>query len=459
MRVTLINPPPRGIIEHHDRPNRPHLGIACVAAYLRSHNVECSIIDSKLEHIDLMQVIGKLKKIKPDIVGLTAMTHEMGMSAEIAEVVKKGMPNTITVLGGVHATVLPHDTLKQYPQFDFVVSGEGEHTFCELVKCLMKNDKNKRNLEDLIKIKGLGCRMNDSVIINDPRPFIDNLDELPLPAFDLFTKAKVYPIMTARGCPFQCIFCNRVLGNKLRKKSPEKVIEEFEKCMDDFNAKYIVFVDETFTVDKEHINQILDLIIMRGIEKKIQWGAETRVNTVDLALLKKMKRAGCDHIDFGIESGNEEILKIIKKGITKEQAIRAVEMAKKAGLKTSSFFIVGHPYETVSSIKDTVRLAVKLNTTSTSFGIMTPYPGTDVYRMAKDGMGNYSIISEKWDDYNKQIGNALELRDLKRKDLERMQAYAYLKVYLYNFRIFSLLKIFFRDYRLIIKYLKKIIFK
>jgi radical SAM superfamily enzyme YgiQ (UPF0313 family) len=132
-------------------------------------------------------------------------------------------------------------------------------------------------------------------------------------------------------------------------------------------------------------------------------------------------------------------------------------MAKKGGLKTSGFFIIGHPYETIGSIKDTVDLAVKLNTTSTSFGIMTPYPGTEVYRMAKDGMGNYSVISEKWDDYNKQMGNALELTGLKRKDLERMQAYAYLKVYLYNFKIFSLLKILFRDYRFIKTFLKKLL--
>lgn len=280
MRITLINPPPREVIEHHNRLNRPHLGIACVAAYLRSNNIECSIIDSKLEHIDLMQVIGKLKEIKPDIVGLTAMTHEIPVSAEIAEIIKKRMPNTIIVLGGVHATVLPHDTLEQYPQFDFIVFGEGEHTFYELVKSLVDYKDEKQYIENLTKIRGLGYRINDLVKINDRRPFIDNLDELPSPAFDLFPKAKVYPIMAARGCPFQCIFCTRVLGSKVRKKSPAKVIGEFEECIHDFNAKYIVFVDETLAVNKEYINQILDLIIERGIDNKIKWGAETRVNTV-----------------------------------------------------------------------------------------------------------------------------------------------------------------------------------
>ncbi|MDP2928548.1 MAG: radical SAM protein [Candidatus Omnitrophota bacterium] len=180
-------------------------------------------------------------------------------------------------------------------------------------------------------------------------------------------------------------------------------------------------------------------MIKKGLSKDIRWSATTRVDSVDKDLLQKMKEAGCDHIEFGVESGNREILKKIKKGITIEQAANAVRIAKDLKLHTEIGFILGHPDETAETAYQTIYLASMLNTNYVQLGIMVPYPGTEVADMAKNGLGGYKLLSNDWSDYNKQLGNALELKNLSRKDLERIQFAGYLKLFIFNRRYKDLL--------------------
>lgn len=438
MKVVLINAPAERNLEKWDAPEHPNIGLAYIAGFLRKKNIECRVIDSKFEKIDIDEIIRKLKNERFDIVGLTSMTHDVGQAANTAREIKKFFPNINIILGGVHVTALPGETLDRFPEFDLAIIGEGEYTFFEIINAL----REKKHLD---KIKGVVFRKNGKIKITPQREKIEDLDKLPFPAWDLFPKADYYNIMTARGCPFNCVFCMSPYGRKVRERGVENVIKEIEWVIKTFSPKIYKFNDETFGFNMERANKILDLIIEKGLDKTKKM-ASMRANIINLDILKKMKRAGFDYIDLGIESGNPGILKIIKKGITREDALNAVRMIKSVGIKVGVNVILGHPYETKETAKQTIDFAVKLNGDITAIGIMVPYPGTEVAEMAKRGEGGYKILSNDWSDYNKQIGNALELETLSRKELEKMQALGYIKIYLYNLRFLDLFK-FFWDYR------------
>lgn len=450
MNIALVNPPPPRIIEYGDAPDNPHLGLGYIAAFVRSKNIECAVIDAKFEAVGLEEVQSRLYRQKPDVVGITAMTHEITQADKVARIVKQISPQTITVVGGPHTTALPGQTLAEFPSFDIAVFGEGEHTFFELITTIEKQGS-------LEGVRGIGYRKANGVQLNEPREPIKDLDELPFPAWDLFPKSTAYPVTTTRGCPFRCNFCMRVSGNRVRKRSPQKIVEELQIDIDVYNARFIHVSDEAFTVDKKYAHEILDLLIGKGLHKKISWVASTRVDLVDYDLLKKIKAAGCGWLAFGVESGNKEILKASKKGITLEQATKAIKMAKEVGLKTGSYFILGHPFETRKTAQDTIKFATKLNTDTVTFGIMVPYPGTEIYEMAKRGEGGYKIISTDWADYNKTIGNSLELETLGRKELERLELLAYLRFYLFNYRFLDLAKLFLSQRRVVLTAIKKLL--
>lgn len=451
MNIVLVNPPPLHRIEIYDTPDYPHLGLGYIAAALKESKKGITVIDAKLERIGLDRVVERLHRLEPDIIGLTAMTHEIGQAHKVAQIVKETLPQTVTVIGGIHATALPYETLSDFPGFDIVVFGEGEYTFSELVAAI-------ESKSDFHGIKGMGFREADGIHINEPREPIEDLDGLPFPAWELFpVKGATYHIMATRGCPFRCTFCMRAMGNRVRNRTTQNVVQEIQSDIDIMKARYVIFADETFAIDKKWACQMLHLMRERGINKRIRWEGNTRVDLADYELFKEMKEAGCAWLGFGIESGAADILKATKKGITLAQAENAIELAKKAGLKTGGYFILGHPFETRETAQDTIDFATKLNTTTVAFGIMVPYPKTEIYEMAKEGEGGYKIISTDWADFNKSIGNSLELEGLSRKELEKLQLRGYLKFYLFNFRFLAFLKLFLSQRRLVLAVIRKIL--
>jgi len=450
MRITLVNPPAEKIVEIHDKPKYPQISIGYLAGYLEGKNIACKVIDSKMEGIKDNEVVDRC--VGEDLVGITSMTHEINFCAKLAEKIKKESPNTRVVIGGVHATFLPGETMETFKSFDYLVYGEGEHTLYELIKAI-------DNGGDFEKINGLAFRAEDKTSINQPRMLEEDLNNFPSPAWHLFPNAKEYIVMTSRGCPFGCIFCSKVYGRKVRFRSVSKVMEEIQMLVDKYQAKHMYIYDDTFTLIKDRTVEICDEIIKRGLNKKLRWETETRVSCVDMEILTKLKKAGCVLVKFGIESGNPEILKKVEKGITIEQAREAVKMAKKAKLRTEGLFILGHPNETKETMKDTINLAVKLNTSTVAFGIMTPYPKTKVYEMAKRGEGGYKILSSDWRDYNKQFGNALELKNVSRKEMEKIQFWGYMKFFFYNFKIKEIIKNIIRHHNLAFAMIKKLISK
>jgi radical SAM superfamily enzyme YgiQ (UPF0313 family) len=428
MKILLLNAPPERIVEPYDAPDYPHLGLGYIASYLRSKNCQVSVLDAKLARMGVTDVLEKIGEMRPRILGLTAYTQEVTHVASLARKIKEKWPNTTIVLGGIHATVLPKETLEEFPWLDYVVFGEGEIALYELIRALADS-------APLDSVKGLGYRLNGTVRITEERPWNAELDNLPFPAWDLFPKADTYPMITGRGCPFRCIFCTRPYGSKVRARSPRNVFEEFKEIVTRYQAKSIVFRDETFGANRRRAMEILNLIIEGGLSRRAELDVESRVDTVDEEFLAKMKDAGCTSVGFGIESGNEEILKQSCKGITLPQARKAVAMAKRAGLQTSSYFILGFPNETKKTAWDTINFARKLNTDSVSIAIMMPFPKTEIEGMVRRGEGGYRQVSFRWSDYNKQTGAVVELEGMSHRMLVLFQIMGYLVFYLCNLRI------------------------
>ena len=430
MHVALINPPlQRNLGQIGDNPPYPSLSLGYLTSYLKKNDIDTLLVDAVFDKLSYKEVENKLKSFQPDLIGFTSMTHRIKETNDFAKKLRSHFPNAQFIIGGSHATV-DSNILKEFEVFDIAVVGEGEEI-----------------LLDIIKRKSKGVLHSN---------IIENLDLLPFPDFtDIKHIIETYPLLTSRGCPFQCVFCCRILGNKLRTRSPPNILEEIIQAKQKYHPRTFHFIDDQITIPRNRIMELCELLILKNVD--IKWQCCSRVNTVDKQLLMKMKEAGCYRVDFGVESGNDGILKIIKKGITTKESINAVNIAKNVGLEVSCYFIIGHPYETVKTIKNTIDLAVKLNPNHVSFGIMCPYPQTEVYEMAKKGEGNYRLISNNWSDFDKQLGNALELTNLSRHELEKFQIKAYLYFYLKNYRFIDLTKLLFSYKKLAFKMVGRLI--
>lgn len=421
-------------------PDFGRVSLAYLAGYLRQFpGFSIKIIDAKLERLSFAQVMDEIILFSPDLVGLTAYTNEVKPAAYQAAIIKENLPDVITVIGGVHVTALPKETLMEFSSFDIGVIGEGEVTFYELCTALRDNQSTKT-------INGLVFRENGSLIQTAPRQRIANQDSIPFPAWDLLPAADTYYVQSERGCPFSCIFCMNPNGKVARKRSIQNVIEELVWIVDSFKPKRISFGDELFSVDMERTKALLKEMIRHGIGEKVSWDVQTHVHYVDAEMFRLFKLASVDRVELGIETGDEEFLRRMGKGTNLDKILSACNAAKKANVKIGTFFLFGQPNETVKTISSTVNLAVKLNPDLPMFGLMTPYPGTEVAKMAANGEGGYKLLTTNWDEYNKQIGGAMEFANLTRGQIEWIQIKAYAKVYLLNKRFYDFF-VFLWEYR------------
>lgn len=441
LKVLLINPPVLKVQEPwYDTPDFVRVSIAYLAGYLRQfEGYEIRLIDAKFERLNFQQVLEQTLAFEPDIVGLTAFTNEIKPAAYQAALIKQQKQDTLTIIGGVHLTSIPKQTLEEFKSFDVGVVGEGEITFKELCE----NVKNNVSIKD---IKGIVYREKEQIILNPPRSRILDQDSIPFPAWDMLPPAKTYFIQSQRGCPYNCLFCMNPNGKAARIRSVDNVIEELNLLVNTYQPKRITFGDELFSVNMQRTHQLMDEMIKHDIGLKTSWDVQTHVNFVDEELFNKFKAANVERVELGIETGDEEIMRKMGKGTSMEKIKKAHEAARKAGVPIGTFFLFGQPNETEASIKKTIDLAVKINPVLPMFGLMTPYPGTEVAKLAAKGEAGYQLISTDWDEYNKQIGGAMTFSNLTRSQIERLQILAYTKVFLYNHRYTDFLK-FLWEYR------------
>jgi len=424
----------------------PHLGLCYVASFLRSKGHDVLVCDAPAEKISMSVIGRKIVSFNPNIVGITAKTLQIHEAHEVAKIAKNVNSEIITIIGGVHSTALPVETLDEFSFFDLSVAGEGEETMAEIAASF-DNDGN------LSKIKGTAYRDSGSVIMSQPREYISDLDSIPFPAFDQLPldyyrpyyspskKIRTLPILSKRGCPQKCNFCFKVQGDKLRMRSIENVTVEIKRDIEVFNVGQIIFQDETFTIDKKWAVNICESILSNGLNKRTEYICETRVDAVDIELLKLMKKAGFAVINYGAESGSQTILDKNSKGINIDQIKQAIKLTKEAGIKVHTNFIVGQAFENEKTIAETVNLALEMDPDFVGFSILVPFPGTEVWKMAEDNIGGLKIISRDWRKYGTQIGGALELDSVPRWRLERLQATAYFKFYARPNKIMNIFKI------------------
>lgn len=384
MKVMLINPMTRFVTKDI----MPPLGLAWLAAVLEQNSISVEILDALVERKDLETVANKVKKTCPDIVGITCVTATRSDAFKTADKIRVTCPNATVVIGGPHVTFTAEDTLRNIQSVDIIVRGEGEATFLELVKALESGT-------DLTEVKGISFRSEGNIIHNPPRPFIEDIDSLPFPARHLlpmekydfripFTDVKATNVLSGRGCPFGCIYCSTstMWGKTIRMRSPSNVVDEIEQIVKEYGIRGIYFFDDTFTFHKRRTIEICDEIIERGLD--LVWFCESRVDVIDEELLTKMKKAGCKIIAFGIESGSQRVLDIIKKKITVDQSIKATNLCKKVGIKTKSFFIYGLPGELPQDMEATFRFAYGLNSDIKIPGMCEIRPGTELEAIAKE---------------------------------------------------------------------------
>jgi radical SAM superfamily enzyme YgiQ (UPF0313 family) len=456
--VVLVYPPAEVILEIYDLPDFPAIGIAYVGNHLEQHaGITPALIDARLSRFSVEETINQIVALKPRIVGISAMTSMIITADKVIRGVKERLPNVKTVLGGFHATFLPEHTLNEFPSFNYLAVGESEQSFTELVERLLDG-------QDCHGIPGIWFKDENEIAASGRGKIPPTLDELGEPGWHLYDSevmaeyVKSLPVMSQRGCPFSCTFCSRPYGQLVRKRTPELVVDEIQRNVDRFGVGKIHFYDETFTVDKRHTASICEGLIERELPSRLSFTSMVHANTIDLSLAKLMKQAGCVYVGYGVESGDDDIIKQMKKGVTKERVIRARKILLEAGITTMGYFMVGHPNETRKSVLRTIKFMVQLNPDVAAIGIVVPYPGTETWELARKGEGGYVNMSLNWADYNKQLGNAVELRNISRREIEFYQLLGYFLLYTLNFRFKDLFRIARQHLPLLLSMIMKIAF-
>jgi radical SAM superfamily enzyme YgiQ (UPF0313 family) len=402
---------------------RPPLGLMYIAAYLEQNGFRVNILDAEKELLDNEKVLKRILEISPKYIGITSTTPESPTVIKLFNEIKRIQPKIITVAGGPHFSAVPESQSGEYSAIDHIVIGEGEKAFFKIVTGAVK--------EKIVEVAN-----------EEP------LDDLPLPARHLVNydhyqfpmpgrgMVKMDTIVTSRGCPFSCLFCfNR--NTTVRYRDIKRCVDEIAMSHKKYKTNFFMFLDDTLTISKERIIELCDEIRKRHLHKKVAFYANARADRIDFETLEKMRHAGVVEISMGVESGNQQLLNMANKGTTLEQYEQIYLWMRKLGFETRGSFILGHPYETYQTVRDTINFAKKLKLVRMSCCLMTPYPGTEIYKMAMKGQGIH-LISSNWKDFTRYGRSVVRTNDLTKEDLENyqkiflMEFYTQPKVILYH---------------------------
>jgi len=381
MRVLLIVP--GAYSWRFPGPIHPHIGIAYLAGILKRNGIEVKILDMRLRY-HAKQLFPTLDLFRPQLTGITVYSHYYERAYDLVHRIKNHGEHQV-VLGGPHISAIRDAALRK-SEADFAIKGEGEETLLHLCKTIGESNSDYSNIQGLI------WKFDSGVVENNDRPFIDNLDTLPFPAYEEFPlekyfchKDKLLAIITSRGCPQRCIFCSVRLsmGRKFRPRSPENVVSEIQHWYDQ-GWRNFEFQDDNFTCDMNRAKRICDLIVSKNLAIKWSLPNGVRVDRLDRELLEKMRESGCFRIGLGVESANNDVLRKIKKGTKIERVEKTAEMVKQVGIELVGFFIVGHPTETYERFMDTVKFARRMPFDFVNFWNLVPYPGTELLEWVRE---------------------------------------------------------------------------
>ena len=388
----------------------PPIGLIAVAAYAQQRGLSVKVCDANIYNHTDQEIIDIIRGLRPRVVGFSFMTPQVPYIKVLSVKLRQEFPNILQIAGGVHVNVLPEQSLHQLPYLDYLVLGEGEETLVEVIRRLRLGE-----YFDPSAIEGLAFRYNGAIVRTRPRRVIADLDTLPVPAWNelpvkkyVVTRAcngemqneegMALTISASRGCPYDCIFCasHSVFARSYRQRSHVKIVDEIEYLYENYGIEYFFFVDELLFFKKENVINLANEIIRRKLS--IGWSGNSRVDSPAICdeVLSLVKIAGCKRIDFGVESGSPMILKEIRKEFSLSQVYRAHRMVHRHGISTTTLMMVGHPRENIQDFRDSIRLIFYLESENAMFGAATPFPGTELYRIAKS---NGWLRSDDWGQY------------------------------------------------------------
>ena len=410
--IVLINSPVTKWSPHSSL--SPPLGLAYIASSLLQEGYEVTAVDFNISGLNLRRVDRIVKRNRPVIVGISSHTETYPNALKIARRIKSVDEDVKIVMGGPHPTVLPEQVLKE-ESVDFVVVGEGERTMVKLARYILEGEGGLENIE------GLGYKDGGELRINERGKPLDP-DKLPYPARELFPLEfyrDKWTVLTSRGgCPFKCPFCavSAIWGGSKRARDPKKIMDEVEVLIRKYGANYIYFVDDTFTLYREWVYSLLDLL--NELDYSLKWGCSTRVDLVDKELLRNMAAAGCSAIQYGVESGSQRILDSVK-GIKKEQVLEAVKAAKDSGMDVVCSFMIPFPEDTKETLRETKEFMKKLRRLGSRvlLSYTAPFPGTYLYEHAEE-LG-IKILANSWDEFDAKH-NVIETKYLSNRDIQKL---------------------------------------
>ncbi|GAX62294.1 Fe-S oxidoreductase [Candidatus Scalindua japonica] len=415
-KIVLVNPP-MNIEEVYGKFSElggasPPTGLCYLAGYLRDFGYDVSIIDGEALRLSCHDTVSKILTEQPDFVGLSCKTLWVTNAGKIAKLIKEKNRDIIVSAGGHHVTSLPKQSLQEFSGFDSIIIGEGEITLLEYINTINENS-------DYSSVQSLAYRDGADIKVNSRREETIDINKLHKPAFDLLPdlathynpsiinvkSLPAFPLITSRGCPFQCAFCDRnVFGNTTRIPSAEYTFSIVEELYYKYGIHNLLFDDDNIMINKTIFLKLMNFI--KESDMKLSFSCQARVNSIDEDSLKILKESGCWQLMFGIESGSQKMLKAMKKGTKLHQIENAVSMCRKIGIKTLGMFIFGYPGETIETLQETEMFIRKLKLDDLASFFFTPLPGSDVY----DDIEKYGKYEKQWNKGN-SLDHALFIPD------------------------------------------------
>ncbi len=409
----------------------PPLGLAWIAAVLERMGHKVKIIDTPTLEMEAKDWLIEVKSWHPDIVGFSMLTPTAPKGYQAAKMLKEELGDDFPIFaGGVHVTPMYKEALNN--NIDVVVLGEGELTTAEFINVVEKHGLDKEKLKN---VKGLAFKDDSKIITTGPRPLIQDLDSLPWPArhllpMDKYTllgkPIKVAHVMASRGCPYGCIYCitSYFWGRRIRFRSAKSVADEIEYLVDKYKVKHITFSDDELTINRRFVYGLVKELKDRGLD--VYFSCGSRVDHVNKEYLKFLYDNGCEALYFGVESASQETINKIGKRIRLEQAVKVFRWVREIGGFAMGSFILGFPWETIDDMKKTIDFAIKLKPNYAQFTVLTPYPGTPLFKYAVE----HNLIEDwNWEHYT-TVRPVIRGFHFTREQLGKMLTYAYRKFYI-----------------------------
>ncbi len=419
----------------------PSLGLCYLAAVTKENGYETEILDTVALELKNEKLSKEIVKRKPKYVGISSVTISAYNAGDLAKKIKELDSTIKIIMGGVHITAVPEETMDKFKDIDIGVIGEAETTIVELLDTL----EHHKPLEN---IAGLIFRKSGNLIKTEKRPFIRDLDSLPLPAWDLLPDLKKFYgapawslnqdtsalLITSRGCSNTCTYCDRgCFGKFPRANSAKYVMKMIEDLYHNYGVKQFRINDDNFLMFKPRLIELCNLIINKKLD--IKWSCFGRADNANSKLLKLMKEAGCWQLSYGVETGSQELHDLENKNLSLKQIEDAIKLTKKIGIRTIGFTMIGHPKETIRSIKSTIKFCKKLALDDFKMAYLTPYPATQLYKE----INKYGTLEDDWNKMNAYVEPCFVPCGLTKEDLIKWRKRAYRQFYFRPKIVFSYL--------------------